>query len=381
MNEICDKDLCTGCCMCYNCCTANAITMTENLFGCLVPDINANLCTNCNLCAGKCPVNNVAVLNKNKKVYAAWAKEKNEHTSSSSGGMASVLYETFINQYHGICAGVKFTKGLHLTYRLFYNSDERFDYKGSKYVQCYADHVYSEIKAHLKHGEYILFISTPCQIAALKSYLGKEAPGLFTVDLICHGVPPLSYLQEHLKKYLKNDPEMITGFRTGNHFRLTVSACNEIKKLAKDIYLQSFLAGLTYRESCYSCKYACCNRIGDITIGDFWGLSEDIASIPDAKDGVSVVLVNTDKGGSLFDLCKDKLIFYERTLEEACKENAQLNHAAIKPKSRFIFLFFYKIIGFDIACNIAYICIYLQSRFLKRIGNLYNKILVTMSRH
>jgi coenzyme F420-reducing hydrogenase beta subunit len=355
--------------------------MTKNVFGCLVPDININLCTNCGLCANKCPVNNVAVLNKNKKAYAAWAKNKNEHMSSSSGGMASVLYDAFINQYHGICVGVKFTKGLHLTYSLFYDSDERFDCKGSKYVQCYADLVYSEIKTHLKHGEYILFISTPCQIAALKSYLGKEAHGLFTIDLICHGVPPLSYLQAHLKKYLENDPEMIAGFRTGNHYRLTVSACNGIRTLSKDIYLQSFLVGLTYRESCYSCKFACRDRIGDITIGDFWGLSKDIASIPDTRDGVSVVLVNTDKGMSLFDLCKEKLVFYERSQEEACKENIQLNHPSIKPKSRFIFLFFYKIFGFDIACNIAYFFIYLQLRFFKRIGNLYNKIILKKFLH
>jgi coenzyme F420-reducing hydrogenase beta subunit len=216
MNVICEKKLCTGCCSCHAICPTNAIAMTRDAFGCLVSRVDNGLCTNCGQCLNRCPVNNITALNESRKVYAAWAKEENEHISSSSGGMASVLYDAFINQYHGVCAGVKFSKGLNLTYSLFHNSDERFNYKGSKYVQCYAGHIYFEIMNHLNHGKNVLFIGTPCQTAALKLYLGREYEGLFTIDLICHGVPPSDYLQEHLKKHLKNDPEMVAGFRTGN---------------------------------------------------------------------------------------------------------------------------------------------------------------------
>ena len=35
-------------------------------------------------------------------------------------------------------------------------------------------------------------------------------------------------------------------------------------------YYQMFLNFYTYRENCYSCPYACDNRQGDITIGDYW---------------------------------------------------------------------------------------------------------------
>jgi hypothetical protein len=152
------------------------------------------------------------------------------------------------------------------------------------------------------------------------------------------------------------------------------ATCNGTKILLKDIYLRAFLAGLTYRESCYSCRYARRDRVGDITIGDFWGLSKDIASLSGAKDGVSVVLVNTDKGEKLFYLCKEKLVFYERTLEEARRENMQLNFPTKRPKSRILFLFFYRAFGFDMACNAAYFFIYLQLRFFNRIRNLYNRL-------
>ncbi len=44
-----------------------------------------------------------------------------------------------------------------------------------------------------------MFSGTPCQIAGLKSFLGKEYDLLFMVDLICHGVPNNRLLHEHME--------------------------------------------------------------------------------------------------------------------------------------------------------------------------------------
>ena len=35
----------------------------------------------------------------------------------------------------------------------------------------------------------VLFTGTPCEVAGLKKYLRKEYDNLYTLDLICHGVP------------------------------------------------------------------------------------------------------------------------------------------------------------------------------------------------
>ena len=61
-----------------------------------------------------------------------------------------------------------------------------------------------------------------------------------------------------------------------------------------DSYYKSFLAGNTYRRCCYDCKYANLNRVGDITIADFWGIEETNSKI-DIKKGVSAVIVNSRK--------------------------------------------------------------------------------------
>lgn len=48
-------------------------------------------------------------------------------------------------------------------------------------------------------GNKVLFSGTPCQVAGLKSYLGKEYDGLLTVDIICHGVPSEKIFQSYLQ--------------------------------------------------------------------------------------------------------------------------------------------------------------------------------------
>lgn len=92
----------------------------------------------------------------------------------------------------------------------------------------------------------------------------------------------------------------------------------------------SFLGGLTFRDSCYQCDYAQKQRVGNITLGDFW----KIRNFPETEKGVSLVLINNEKGKKLFETI-DKKIFYEkRTLSEAYAGNAQLNHPSTPHRNR-----------------------------------------------
>lgn len=45
------------------------------------------------------------------------------------------------------------------------------------------------VQKDLKEGKEVLFTGTPCEVAGLKKYLRKEYDNLYTLDLICHGVP------------------------------------------------------------------------------------------------------------------------------------------------------------------------------------------------
>jgi len=357
MNIICPETLCTGCCSCLNSCPHQAIGMVENEFGWIIPKIDANLCAYCGLCKKSCPQIVENELLEPQSIYAAWSKSKEEHLSSSSGGAASVFYRRFIEEYSGVCIGAAFEDNLFLRHTVAENMDDLVRFKGSKYVQSFTGDIFSQIRELLEHSP-VLFIGLPCQVEGLKIYLknldiNEENERLFTVDLICHGVPPVSYLQQHYGKYLKKNPKISINFRTNRNFRMTLSS-EKIKKVKRnDIYLCAFLSAVTYRESCYNCKYAQQKRSGDITIGDFWGLSDEIERLKDAKNGCSVIIVNSKKGKKLFDLCKGDFVFFERTLEEAIRENGQLNHPSVPHKRRDIFLKKYTKKGFSCACRVA----------------------------
>jgi coenzyme F420-reducing hydrogenase beta subunit len=328
--------------------------MVQNKFNDVVPEINGANCIDCGLCKRVCPQNRETGMCEPHAVYAAWARNKKEQVSGSSGGIASVFYKCFINNFSGVCVGTSFNDNLFLCHKIFKKAEDVDGFKGSKYVQSFIGNTYTEIKIYLKNKVPVLFIGMPCQVDGLKNFLDGDSEYLFTVDLICHGVPPVSYLQNHLKKYISAYPIVNVVFRDNIHYRVTVSPYSDKAiRIFHDIYLYAFLSGLTYRESCYNCKYAQSKRIADITIGDFWGVSEEIASLDDAHDGCSVVMINTEKGDVLFGLSKNDIIFYKRTLGEALKGNGQLNHPTIKPRERERFLKYLIKFGFSLSCHLA----------------------------
>lgn len=56
------------------------------------------------------------------------------------------------------------------------------------------------VQKDLKEGKEVLFTGTPCEVAGLKKYLRKEYDNLYTLDLICHGVPSSELLNAFLKE-------------------------------------------------------------------------------------------------------------------------------------------------------------------------------------
>ena len=71
--------------------------------------------------------------------------------------------------------------------------------RNSKYIQSDTGSTYSLVKQLLNKDKTVLYIGTPCQIAGLKAFLQKEYEKLYTIDLICHGVPSRKLLNAFLK--------------------------------------------------------------------------------------------------------------------------------------------------------------------------------------
>lgn len=366
------KRNCCGCEACMNICPKNAIKMVEDDYGFIYPKIDKTKCINCGLCKKVCSYQNDKHDKKPIKSYAAIRKNNdNMLLSSASGGIfATIAHEIIKN--NGVIYGCSMEKEdnkLIPKHIRIEDEDNINKLQGSKYVKSVIGEIYKNVKNDLKSGRIVLFSGTPCQVAALKKYLlvsKVDTSNLYTMDLICHGIPSIKMFRDYIDYLEKNINGKITDIyfrdkKYGNKLRGTIyyklNDSDDIKSKPLysrlSTYYKMFLFGEIYRENCYSCKYANCNRVGDITIGDFWGCKNEcsewyqkIMTMHKNKPSVSCVLVNNEKGSQLFDsYCKD-FEFKETEFDSISKYNKQLTCPSKKPESRKKILSIYKTYGY-----------------------------------
>ena len=332
-----EKKDCCACGACVNACSKDAISMKEDEYGFLYPFIDADKCVKCGKCKTVCAYQNVKENNKPLKTWAAVSSSEKIVMHSASGGVFSTLAAAFLKSKEYV-SGAVFDDGFNLHHIITDNMKDLIKLQGSKYTQSNTGDVFRQIREKLKNGNNVLFCGCPCQVAGLRAYLGKEYDNLFTLDLICHGVPSNRMFKDYLKCY-ENQKDIKTKrflFRDkklgwGINGKL-ITQDNKNKKIlsSSSSYLYYFLHGLLYRNNCYNCKYSCHNRPGDITIGDYWGVEKEhpdylgAAKIDESK-GVSVIIANTCKGLRLIEEHSALFNLYESTFEKAARGNAQLN--------------------------------------------------------
>lgn len=202
--EICEYNSCTGCAACAAVCPQHCIIMKEDDFGELHPVIQKEKCIGCSLCSKVCHNHHEFCYDYPKKCYAAWMKNKEKRCRCASGGAASIVSEYFIKYKKGIVFGTAYDEKL-MPYTTCTHTVEGLEkFKGSKYVQSMiTDAAWKKMKEYIKKGRYVLYIGTPCQIAAAKAYMKKDYDNFYTMDLICHGAVPVKYFREEIR-YLIN---------------------------------------------------------------------------------------------------------------------------------------------------------------------------------
>lgn len=380
MKFICEENKCTGCSLCINVCQHNAIKISQGKIDTIYPIIDTEKCIDCGLCYKFCPSLNQGNFNYPREAIACWSRDETDYKTSTSGGAASVISNWAIEN-GGIVYGCGIYKDK-ISHIRIDDIKDLWKLKGSKYTQSYiTDDLYKQVKADLNNGKLVLFIGTPCQIAACKSYNRKNENKLITVDLICHGVPSQELFFESVKKKYKikniNSIDKISfrdSYSSEYYFSIDF-VCDKNDKITynsnpfspsyKDSYFSSFLLSWSLRESCYNCKYAKDKRISDITIGDFWGLNTKELNIKPTS-GCSVMLINTEKGYYIKEQIKEKLFIFNRPIEEAIKGNAQLQNPTKLTLRGKIFRLIYPYCGLDNSFNIAALDKVIISR-LKRI--------------
>jgi coenzyme F420-reducing hydrogenase beta subunit len=353
--KICAYEKCTGCYACYNICPMKCINLLPGETGHIIPVINLHNCSGCGLCRKICPSRTEVKLNTPLKAYASWSSDPDDRKTSSSGGAASVFARHIIKK-GGVAYGASSIKNGKFMHERIEKIEDVQKFKGSKYVQSSILNTFRNVKADLHAQRIVLFIGTPCQVAGLKNYLGNDHRNLYTVDFVCHGVPSMQLLNDHIITRIGHGQYDKVSFRENGSWVIRVLNNDETKyakSIYRDLYYIGFMKGLFYRDSCYTCKYARKNRASDITIGDFWGLGKMVPVNYPLKDGVSLLLPCTCKGTELIDECKGSMFLEERPIKEALQGNSQLNAPSVRHPKTELFRAMYKTHGFRKAAKLC----------------------------
>lgn len=304
MKIICEKDLCTGCGCCVDTCAHQAITMRQDTDGFLFPVINQDLCIDCGLCVKNCPVKSPERIRSNKlrdiEVREGWSLVDSIRLASSSGGIFGQLAYDLLKDGWLVC-GVAFD-GHKAYHKLIDSINDLPELQNTKYVQSNTTSIYKQVLFELKRGRNVFFSGTPCQVAACYSFLYKKkyTGNLFTLEVICHGVPTYLILDESVQY---NKAIAVDSFRNkdkgwGYHSQ-TMKYLFENQKIKsvsrdRDLFYRYFFSEKMLRASCSSCPYARCPRVADITIGDSWNTRNPLKK--EISKGLSLIVINNKYG-------------------------------------------------------------------------------------
>lgn len=300
------------------------------------PVINQDVCIDCGLCQSVCPVilydkrqtlrdtNNSA-----QRGYAARNKNYTQRLISSSGSIFPPIAE-WILENNGVVVGAAYDSQFNVVHQIIDSNSGLRDIQGSKYLQCRADNnTFKRIRDELKTGRLVLYSGMACQVEGLKSFLRKEYDNLYTIDLICMGIPSPIVWQKYLKAYFKGEKIQHINFKEKsigwNSFCFYVKTDKrEFRERGmENLYLQSMFRSWNMRPSCFQCPFKEEKRISDFTLADCWGANKKVPSIDDNK-GLSSVIVHSAKGLHLWQLLSDKIESIEISIDEIAAGNPNL---------------------------------------------------------
>lgn len=317
-----DAGKCCGCRTCLHVCPKGAITMVEDACGFEYPQIDDGSCIECGLCLRTCAFQEGYPHRKQFVPYYGYAvRHKNADVMAHSrSGAAFVALSDVVLGRGGAIFGARFLEGSRyrrVVHACADNAAARDAFCGSKYVQSDLGDTFVQAKKLLDEGRAVLFSGTGCQIGALHKYLGREYDNLFTIDIVCHGVPPQKLWSDYLDWTEQKYGGHIIGADFRDKGRFGWQTHRETLDTKKASYSSRIFARLyslgALRPSCTACVYCNTNRPGDITIADFWGHEKALGEKWDDDKGISLVLVNTEQGLRLWQAAGDDLEFVDCT--------------------------------------------------------------------
>lgn len=350
-----NKAECTGCGACVSICPKGAIRMKPDEEGFLYPTVDGALCISCDLCEKSCPSQKEHA-ERPVKTYGAQIKDKAVRQESSSGGVFTALARKMLSQ-GGVVFGAAFDEELRVEHVGAINEAELACMRGSKYVQSDAAEAIGNAAALLARGMQVLFTGTPCQIDGLLAKVKKkDREHLLTVDFVCHGTPSPGVFSSYIKETERIHGKRVVAYafrdkRLGwKNFSAvaTLEDGSEVSGTQVDEpYLYGFLQNLYLRPSCAQCEALRGKRhVSDITVADLWG-AQEICPERDDDSGLSLVMVNTEKGARALVAVEDELVIFPTDTSRMMRSNPSIEKPAVMHKKRAAFFRSYQKNGFE----------------------------------
>ena len=136
----------------------------------------------------------------------------------------------------------------------------------------------------------------------------------------------------------------VTGWKNSHFTTAYTDGCVDRAPLFSTESGRAFGRALFLRPSCYRCRYTSLNRVGDFTLGDFWGLRPD--ELPEQQEkGISLLLVNTAHGSHIFD--RLPLSLQKFPVERSIAGNPRLASPIGRPADRSAFFAAYALEDFE----------------------------------
>lgn len=311
---------CSGCSACSMICPQQCISMTADIEGFLIPVVDSEKCIECGICEEACPIINPIKKNEIPTIFAMYSLDNMVREKSSSGGMFYYLADFVLTDGGSVFgAALENKKVQHI------GIDDKKDIKklmGSKYVQSNLGDTFKKVNDILHNKQKVLFSGTPCQVAGLFAYLNQKrtsVENLYTVDLVCHGVPSPKVFEEYCALIEKKKENKIKNLSFRDKSKGWKNFCLKIEfengqtlcePAGKNMYMKGFLTNLFLRKSCFNCSFKGAERHSDITLADFWGINHVLPKFKDDDLGVSMVMVNSEKGMALIEeICKQGSLY------------------------------------------------------------------------
>lgn len=377
MLKLIEKKQCCGCGACKESCPKNAISLITDEEGFLYPEINKEVCIECGICEKVCPfINRYEASPREKKSFAMYTRDEEKRLCSSSGGIFGVIAEEVLAN-GGIVCGAAYEKDFSISHIAIDKIEDLHKLRGSKYAQSNCSKVFPKIKTALLEGKKVLFSGTACQVAGLKKYLRKEYQNLFTIDVLCHGVPSPKLWKKYIEELEEANKSKLVQFDFRNKstgwksYSIKCEYANGLEYSEKynlNNYMRLFLGNICLRPSCHDCKYKQLDRPSDMTMGDYWGIENQLPELDDDK-GTSIVMINSPNGEVLFEKIREKIVFKEVDIEKALPPRADSRKSVrMHPKREK----FFKQMDYK---SIEQLTKLLNQSFLIRIKRLVKKIL------